>query len=114
MKPITVNESQTVKQTKRGMNMTHLITGVNAQDVETLEQMVKEMVVSHHKVEGFDALRTKSKQSITEWYNDTISKMQECKPVYGYKLYSGDEDITSETLLTVIAVGHIRVESSIQ
>jgi hypothetical protein len=94
--------------------MTHLITGVNAQDVETLEQMVKEMVVSHHKVEGFDALRTKSKQSIAEWYNDTISKMQECKPVYGYKLYSGDEDITSETLLTVIAVGHIRVESSIQ
>ena len=94
--------------------MTHLITGVNAQDVETLEQMVKEMVVGHHKVEGFDKLRTKSKLSISEWYNDTISKMKEHKPVYGYKLYSGDEEFPSETLLTVIAVGHIRVESSIQ
>ncbi len=94
--------------------MTHLITGVNAQDVETLEQMVKQMVISHHKVDSFDKLRTKSKLSISEWYNDTVSKMKEYKPVYGYKLYSGDEDITSETLLTVIAVGHIRVESSIQ
>ena len=94
--------------------MTHLITGVNAQDVETLEQMVKDMVVSHHKVEGFDELRTKSKQSIAEWYNDSVSKMQECQPVVGYKLYSGDEEFPSETLLMVITIGHIRVESSIQ
>lgn len=94
--------------------MTHLITGVNAQDVETLEQMVKDMVVGHHKVEGFDELRTKSKQSIAEWYNDSVSKMQESQPVFGYKLYSGDEEFPSETLLMVFTIGHIRVESSIQ
>lgn len=94
--------------------MTHLITGVNAQDKDVLMGLVEDMVISHHKVDSFDKLRTKSKLSISEWYNDTVSKMKEYKPVYGYKVYSGDEEFPSETLLTVITVGHIRVESSIQ
>ena len=94
--------------------MTHLITGVNAQDVDTLVTMIEEMVISHHKVESFDELRTKSKKTLKEWYEDSLSSIEKCELCYGYKLYSGDDEFPSETLLMVISTGHVRVESSIQ
>ena len=94
--------------------MTTYTTSVNAPDVETLINMVQDMVIDHHEVASFEQMRSPAKKSITEWYNDTVTKIMECQSVFGYKLYSGDEESPSETLLTVTAVGRIRIQSSIQ
>lgn len=91
-----------------------LITGVNAPTTELLIQMLEDMVIGHHKVESFTEFRTPCKKSLEEWYNDSVNNMLAGKEMHGYKLYSGDEDFPSETLLTFISKGYIRVQSSIQ